>query len=222
MQIKPQKYILVFILTCFIFFTAFSISNYLNNKKIDQLKSIEDKISIDTLSLETQFSLFEEIKCSDIKNTVISTELNTLSDKLTYAEEQKGIDNAEVINLKKFYSLLEIKDYILTKKINTKCGTKTNSILYFYSSKTCDDCRKQGYVLTSLREKNPGLRVYSFDYDLDVSALKTLISLYKIEKTKLPALVIKENAHFGFQDFGALQSIIPSLVSSSTPETQKK
>jgi hypothetical protein len=91
MQINPRKYILVFILTCFIFFTAFSISNFLNNKKINQLKSIEDKISIDILSLETQFSLFEEIKCSQIGKNALSSELNTLSDKLTYAEEQKGI-----------------------------------------------------------------------------------------------------------------------------------
>lgn len=220
MQINIRKYILVFILTCFIFFTAFSISNFINNKKIDELKSIENKISIDILSLETQFSLFEEIKCSQIGNNALSSELNVLSDKLTYAEAQKGITDEDVITLKKFYSLLQIKDYILMKKIAEKCGDQPRSILYFYSSVSCDDCRKQGYVLTSLREENPGLRVYSFDYDLDINALKTLISIHKIKE--LPAVVINDVTHAGYQDFDSLKRHIPSLVASSTPKTQQK
>ncbi|MBP9701514.1 MAG: thioredoxin family protein [Candidatus Pacebacteria bacterium] len=218
MQINTRKYVLVFILTCFIFFTAFSISNFLNNKKLNQLKSIEDKISIDILSLETQFSLFEEIKCSQIGSNALSSELNVLSDKLTYAEEQKGITDEDVITLKKFYSLLQIKDYILMKKIAEKCGDRPRSILYFYSSLSCDDCRKQGYVLTSLREKNPGVRVYSFDYDLDVNALKTLIAIHKIKE--LPAVVINDITHSGYQDFDSLKKLIPSLVASSTPTTK--
>lgn len=222
MQINPRKYILVFILTCLIFFTAFSISNYLNNKKINQLKSIEDKISIDILSLETQFSLFEEIKCSQIGKNALSNELNTLSDKLTYAEDQKGIANEDVITLKKFYSLLQIKDYILMKKIAEKCGQKPRSILYFYSSTSCDDCRKQGYVLTSLREENPGVRVYSFDYNLDVNPLKSLITIHGINGKNLPAVVINETTHEGFQSFENLKKLIPSLVASSTPNTQQK
>lgn len=220
MHINIRKYVLVFILTCFIFFTAFSISNFLNNKKLNQLKSIEDKISIDILSLETQFALFEEIKCSQIGSNALSSELNVLSDKLTYAEEQKGITDEDVITLKKFYSLLQIKDYILMKKIAEKCGDRPRSILYFYSSLSCDDCRKQGYVLTSLREENPGVRVYSFDYDLDINALKTLIAIHKIKE--LPAVVIGDTTHAGYQDFDGLKKLIPSLIASSTPATQQK
>ena len=143
-----------------------------------------------------------------------------LSDKLTYAEEQKGITDEDVITLKKFYSLLQIKDYILMKKIAEKCGDRPRSILYFYSSLSCDDCRKQGYVLTSLREENPGVRVYSFDYDLDINALKTLIAIHKIKE--LPAVVIGDTTHAGYQDFDSLKKLIPSLIASSTPATQQK
>jgi hypothetical protein len=127
-----------------------------------------------------------------------------------------------VITLKKFYSLLQIKDYILMKKIAEKCGDKPRSILYFYSATSCDDCRKQGYVLTSLREENPGVRVYSFDYNLDINALKSLINIHSINGKNLPAVVINETTHEGFQSFENLKKLIPSLVASSTPNTQQK
>jgi len=52
-----KKYLIVFLLTLSLFLTAIFLSNYFGNKKIDQLKSIQDKIAIDILSSETQFSL---------------------------------------------------------------------------------------------------------------------------------------------------------------------
>lgn len=66
---------------------------------------------------------------------------------------------------------------------------KSVFVLYFYKTDDCTDCEKQGYALTALREKYPGLRVYSFDYGLNLSAIETLIRIYKIKDTELPALV---------------------------------
>ena len=45
------------------------LSNYFGNKKIDQLKTIQDKISIDILSSETQFSLLSELSCKNISDS---------------------------------------------------------------------------------------------------------------------------------------------------------
>ena len=54
-KIDWKKYILVFFITLGLFITASALSNYFGNKKIDQLKSIQDKIAIDILSSETQW-----------------------------------------------------------------------------------------------------------------------------------------------------------------------
>jgi hypothetical protein len=214
-----KKYILVFLITAGIFVVAFVISNYVNDRRYEVIKNTSDKISIDILSLETQFELFQDSSCASLKNSILSDEINALADKLSYAEDQRGIDDADVVNLKKFYSLLEIKDYLLMKKVDTRCDVNPISILYFYTNKeNCEDCTKQGYVLTKLRSDHPELKVYSFDYDLDLNAIKTLTSLYKIPK-ELPAIVINGKTYNKFQSIENIQKIIPALLATSTMST---
>ena len=99
------------------------------------------------------------------------------------------------------------------QKIADRCGVKTVSILYFYTTKdNCSECTKQGYVLTSLRETYPDLRVYSFDYNIDVSAVRALITLYKIDDTKLPAIVLNDKLITGFQSVEEIEKLVPELV----------
>jgi hypothetical protein len=173
------------------------------------------------LSSETQFSLLEESSCKDIGTGSLSTELGTLEDKLSYTEKERGENDAEVQTLKKYYFLLEIKDYLLMNKISQKCKKTPISIIYFYSlDDKCTDCEKEGYVLTRLREKYPDLRVYSFDYNADLSAVKTLISINKI-KDEMPAIIIKDNVYYGFQSIEDIEKAVPELkklkVSTTTP-----
>jgi hypothetical protein len=61
-----------------------------------------------------------------------------------------------------------------------------------------------------LRQDYPELRVYSFDYDLDLSALETLISIYNIEN-KLPALLINDKMYYGFKSIEEIKEVIPAL-----------
>ena len=75
-----------------------------------------DKISLDILSSETQFSLLTESSCKSIGDNTLSFEVGQLGSKLAYMEEKVGSDNPDFINLKTYYSLLEIKDYLLMKK----------------------------------------------------------------------------------------------------------
>ncbi len=206
-----KKYAIVFGITLLIFGTALYISNFANQKRLQEIQSIEDKIAIDILSSETQFSLLAESSCADVNNLVLSEELNSLSEKLSFTENNLGTDNIEVVKLKRYYSLLQIKDYLLMKKVREKCGLKPLVILYFYSNAgDCDECEKLGYVLTFLRNEYPELRVYAFDYNLDLSALQTLKSVLKI-KNQLPAIVINDTSYYGFKDIEEFEKIIPEL-----------
>ena len=84
-------------------------------------------------------------------------------------------------------------------------------IIYFYGTDDkCSDCEKEGYVLTNLRQNYPDLRVYSFDYNINVSAVKTLISINKVQD-KLPAIFVKDRAYYGFQSTEDLEKAIPEL-----------
>jgi len=89
-KIDWKKYVIVFFITLTLFATASALSNYFGNKKIDQLKLIQDKIAIDILSSETQFSLLSELSCKNISDSVLSDELGELGQKLEWGQENLG------------------------------------------------------------------------------------------------------------------------------------
>jgi hypothetical protein len=184
--------------------------NYLNGSRIAELSAIEDKLSIDTLSIETQYSLLASAPCESVASTTaLSGELADLGSRVASAENQLGTDNDQVVRLKEQYSLLEIRDYLLTKQLAASCGTKPVIVLYFYSNAgDCADCDKAGYALSYLRTTYPDLRVYSFDYNLNLGALKTLLAVTKLEGP-LPAFVINGKRSYGFTTLDDLEARFP-------------
>lgn len=208
-----HKYALVFLITAAIFATAIYASGLLNSRRVADIESIQQKIAIDLLSLETQFDLLKELSCADItENPILSGELNTLASRLAFAEQELGEGNAEVVRLKQQYSLLEIQDYLLMQKVADKCRVRPVSILYFYSNEgDCADCTRMGHVLTYLRETYPKLRVYSFDYHLDLPALRTLLTVNKVEP-RLPTLIVNGKLSYGYKEPEEIEALIPNLV----------
>ncbi len=206
-----KKYILAFLISSVVFMSAIGLSSYFNNKKVEELKNIQSTIAIGILSSEVQYSLFEEASCADANTSVLSSDLNSLTERIEYGERSNIAGGDELSTLKKNYSLLEIKDYLLMKRIAERCKTKTVSVLYFYKTQDCPDCDKQGYALTALREKYPALRVYSFDYDLKLSAIETLKNIYKIGDDQFPVLVIDGKVYAGYQSVESVEKLVPKL-----------
>ncbi|MCX6787427.1 MAG: hypothetical protein NTY93_02835 [Candidatus Kaiserbacteria bacterium] len=197
--------------------------NYLNRVRVAELGAIEDQLSIDTLSLDTQFSLLEAAPCdSTASSTTLSSELTDLGDRLAYTEGQLGKNNVQVMQLKKQYSLLEIRDYLITKELSAACGTKPVTVLYFYSnSGDCSDCDKAGYALSYLHNTYPALRVYSFDYNLDLGALKTFITINKVQGP-MPAFVVNGKHLYGFTSLEDLEKIFPKGALATTTAISSK
>lgn len=206
------KYVAAFLITVAIFATAFLVSNYINQQRVENIRAMQEEISTNILSVETQFDLLQESSCQYIsENSVLTEELNSLARRLSYAESQLGTDDEQVKRLKRQYSLLQIKDYLLMKEISSKCDINPVFVLYFYSNKgDCDTCEKMGHVLTYLRQEYPKLRVYSFDYNLDLAALQTLISINDIAH-ELPAIVVQGEAHYGFKSRERMEALLPRL-----------
>ena len=227
-----SSYVVALLITAAIFATALFASDYFNNRRIAEIQATQSNISVDILSLETQFDLLAEHSCQDIsENSVLSKEIQPVGQRLAYLETQSNVNQAQLTELKRYYSLLEIKDYLLMQQVTEKCGLKPVFILYFYSNTgDCEDCEEQGYALTGLSETYPQLRVYSFDYNLDLSALQTLIDIHDVQDTPpsggLPALVINGKVYYGLRTMSDIQKILPQLatlkVATSTATTTKK
>ena len=216
-----KKYALAFVITAAIFITAFSISGNINDKRVSEMRNLQDSVSINILSSETQFNLLKEAACDDLFGSALGQELGNLADRLSYMESIGKGDDADVVTLKRYYSLLEIKDYLLITGAAAKCPKRPLTILYFYRA-DCPDCIRQGQVLTYIRQhSSENIRIYSFDYDLDVSALKTLANISKV-KEPFPALIIKGKTYSGFKSIEDIEALVPELVATSTATTTRK
>lgn len=201
------KYFVVLLLTAGIFTISWYVSVYFNQRRIVEIRDVQQKVATDILSTETDFSLLQELSCDEISRSTTSEELAKLADRISFTEQSVQGDQIDV--LKKQYTLLQVKDFLLKKRISERCKTPLSTVLYFYATdKECDDCNKQGYVLDAIRGERPEVRVYSFDYNLDLSTIKALRSVYKIGDT-LPALVVNGKTYSGFQSLEQLRAILP-------------
>ncbi|MBP6868986.1 MAG: hypothetical protein KBC16_02650 [Candidatus Pacebacteria bacterium] len=209
--------ILALFITLAIIGTVVYAVNYLDQQRVQELNAIQTQLSTDTLSIETQFSLLEEVPCEDIaEGTLLSQEVGTLGDKLAYTENRLGSDNAEVLQLKKQYTLLQIRDYLLTKRLRETCDLEPVVALYFYSNAgDCKDCERAGAALSYLRETYPRLRVYSFDYHLELGALQTLEQVEKVEPV-FPAFIIEGKRSYGFTTLEDFEKQFPKRLFAAT------
>ncbi len=220
--IHTKTYIFTFFITIAIFLVALWASTFITRQKTAQLKADEDRIAINILSLETEYQLLNDSSCKSFNRESLRKELDNLSSRLQFLESQVGYDNPEVFRLKRYYSLLQIKDYLLTKKMSGECNLDTVFVLYFYANKDCPDCLTQDYLLRAVRSLYPQVEVYNFDYYLDLGAVKTLITLHNIPAAP-PVIDINGKAYATFPDLQSLRNIIDAElpVATSTATTTK-
>lgn len=219
-----KKYFIVLLITVGIFGIAWYASTYFNNRKIAEIQQAQDQATVDVLSSETQFDLLEEQSCQDLGNNYLSQEISDLADKIAYAE-QNFSDKSQLTLLKQQYSVLEVKDFLLTKRISERCKSNTVTVLYFYKdANSCSDCVKQAYVLDALRQDYPQIRVYSFDAGLDSSTIRALLTIYKISDSALPSVVVNGTTNNGFQSLDAITALLPKSLTNppaATPVSAK-
>jgi thiol-disulfide isomerase/thioredoxin len=116
-----------------------------------------------------------------------------LGTKIGYMEEKRGAP----AELKADYMFLELRDYLLIKHFDNKCNRNSKAVLYFLSSSNCSHCLAQGGELTKAKSAT-GVRVYSFDVDVNSTLVRALINKYNA--TQYPALVIDEKMYPGLME----------------------
>jgi len=198
-NIEFNKYVATFAIATLLLLVGIIIGNYLSNQKISAIKEMENNIQLDIMSLEIQSLLFEQNPCLTSLSP-ISDKLSETSDKISYMEDQLGKQNSQVINLKKYYSMIQIKHYLLIKERKEKCKTDDVIILFFYSNsdENIKESEKQGYVLSYFAEKygREKIKVYSLDGDLDLEIIR---DLKKIEDIFIfPTTIVNGKQYIGF------------------------
>ncbi|HZX12724.1 MAG TPA: hypothetical protein VFE88_04680 [Candidatus Nanoarchaeia archaeon] len=193
--LSKKRYFLAFVLTTGVFLLGLLLGAFLTEKKFTELKDLQQELRTQLASYEIQSVLVSQDPCAFKDVDSIVDELGSLANRLTAMEDQRGRHDKEVLSLKEYYSLLEIRHWLFLKKLNEQCNANYTLILYFYSDdKSCPSCGNQGFILSYLRTKYPEtVRVYSFDLAINNPALSALKSFYTIREA--PTIVIQDTPY---------------------------
>lgn len=207
-KIKSSRYIAALAITLLIFLLGYMASSEINKNKVEQLAYFEQDLRVESLGSELLLQLIQKDLCNSINITQYNEELSLYGKRITYLESIYSFSSEEVIGLKNYYSLLEIRHWLLAKDLNEKCSQNKSLVLYFYTNYGCEDCEDQGLVLTNVHRDYPFFNIYSFEYTLNNSAVNFLKERYNIQTNRLPALVINDEVYYGFQSKKTLIEIM--------------
>jgi hypothetical protein len=122
-------------------------------------------------------------------------------------ENRLGEDDRNVLDLKEYYSLLELRHWLFMQKTRKECNQTSVPILFFYTNEEdCKDCKEQGFILTWVRRNYADVYIYSFDYTIENAALDTVKRLYGIEGT--PAVVIGKETYNRFISKKEIETVL--------------
>jgi len=206
-EVKKIKYFIVFVITTLIFLVGIWMGQLLSDFRFGNLEDAQMDLRTQTATLETQYLLIAQNPCLLLDSDKLGEELYEMGEKLRYMEENYGANSKDVARLKEYYSLLELRHWLFLEQIKSKCKKNDfTTILYFYSNVACERCGEQGYVLTFLKEKNPNLKIYSFDVNIENPALDWIEDSYRIKD--VPTLIIDGEKYRGFINEDKLNEII--------------
>lgn len=222
-RLRPSAYIAAFALTTLIFIAGILLGSHFSAEKLNDINVLAQELQMNTMGTELQYEILLQNPCDLIESSQLTEELFSIGERLGYMESSLGSKDLNVLNLKEYYHLLEIRHWLFVKKTIEECGLEKNTILYFYSNAgDCNKCEEQGNVLVYMHRKYPELNIYSFDINIDNPALNTVKDMFSVAET--PSLVIDGETYIGFMDAAALKEVIfgagSAAVGSDANETE--
>jgi hypothetical protein len=211
-QIRWDTYIVAFVISVLLFTTGILIGTQLvqtvNTGLANDLQSLRDRTSeLELLMLLKQDNSTE--MCGFYQGQLQEFDVQTtdFGQKLDILEQNRGRGDATVLQLKREYMLMEVRDSLLVQKINDGCPQKIDTMLYFYSNTNCPDCERQGEIGPPLKQERPDLMIYAFDADLNVSVVNALMRLYNVKE--YPALVVDGKTLEGYRSKEEVKGYLP-------------
>jgi len=218
-KISTKRFFLAFIFSLSIFLIGLLVGFSLTMQRTSYLEEIAYKQKIDYESLQLQ-SLYFDISLTNescsVFNKILETSLSDVANAQSKVDlYMKESSSKNYIEIKRDYTLAQIRYWLLNKKIAEPCSPDNVAVLYFYSNKECGDCALQGAILTYLKEKlKDKLLVFSIDSDFSYEPMVNVLKgTYNI--TRVPTLVIKDKKIEGLISLKNLSKEVCSFYSSS-------
>lgn len=201
-ELSIRRYATAFIFTCLIFVIGIFVGNFFSDDRVDYLKDLAYKQQLDYRSLELQSLYISSFEISNESCLAFKKVLERSLEDVASAQSKvemymKQENDKRYGDIKREYSMAQIRYLLLDKKLREICDFDTVPLLYFYSDKECPDCNPQGTILTYLKEKIQNkLLIFSLDVDF---ADEPLIDLFELRYnvTEVPSILINDTLHEG-------------------------
>ncbi len=194
-----QVLLTTILLVCVVFAVGVIVGNAWKSTEARESAKILRQSELDTESFLVEQELFEsfETNCALAEKRLgsLGEELWKLGKVLGAQDSEQKLGAEEYNFLKRKYHLMQIRTYILNKKLQSDCGSETNIILFYFKR---DDplSEQQGRILDGLvAEYNLHVFAIEFQYSKELEFLE---DYYEITGT--PTLVVN------------FENVIPTLA----------
>lgn len=193
-KISRIRLLLALLIAIFIFVNIFLFTYTISFLKSQKISEIESDIRYSLLSFNVERELLRS--CDDKVLDIISEDLDEVGSIVSILEENFGKNDKKVLEQKRLYTLMEVQHFLNIKEYNKDCDKDKHTFLFFYSNQDPFDveAEKVGKILNTLKSKNQGVMIYSFDYDLDFQIISLLKSLHNVSTPNV--VVIDEKGPF--------------------------
>ena len=221
-SLNVRIYAIVLVFSAFLFLVGILVGTQLSSgvsreflQKADDLQANSRELELTLLLLSSAQgdvaklcpALLEQASSLDRRTNEFGISLDAL-------EKSRGRFDANVQSLKRQYSIMQVRDYLLYKQIASQCSTPLKQIIFFYTNEGCRDCVEQGQILREFKRGNQEVLVYTLDVDIGTPVVSALISTYNL--THYPALVVNGEVVQGKKTGAELQAMLGINSNSSS------
>ncbi|MDI6825687.1 MAG: hypothetical protein QMD36_00610 [Candidatus Aenigmarchaeota archaeon] len=218
---RKRLLIIASITTIILYFMGILTGHFIQVKVLsrteEELKKIQEefydyKRNLENIQLEQLYLTTHqgELSCKILVSTINEMQnslayfWSRLPTKLEVYEKYSEIQ-PEYVKLKRDYTLLSIRAWLLSSDVKKRCGEQIIPALYFYS-KDCNSCINQSYVLDNLKKQNPNFSAFIVDFNLDEPIVKIIKDVYNV--TEVPSFIINDKLYSGYQSLDRMEKII--------------
>ncbi|MBT7553018.1 hypothetical protein HN670_00945, partial [bacterium] len=110
--VTKKNYILAFVITGLIFVVAFLFGMVADRMFVEHVDKFNDETRYDLFRLELRSALLEDRICEYEFDSFVKDEFGYVSAEIMQLETKLGKNHQKVKDLKKYYTLLEIYDWL--------------------------------------------------------------------------------------------------------------
>lgn len=214
-KISFKLFIIAAALTAIVFSSGILVGWVLDSNRVAIVQSQIDDLAINFQNLDLENLIYQTFRNETFVCSIYTTKAESLSKQADQLAEElnsfKEINQFQLSKLdffKKRYTLMNLGFWLQLVNLKKNCDYNSTTILYFYTTKPCDECVAQGIVLDDLKRKSPEkLMIFAIDSDLNLGVVNLLKINYNA--TKMPTLIINEkNKIEGFVNQATLKDYL--------------